>query len=84
MVKTSEKDNYKANLVLDKQSINAPAKKGTVVGHVEIDKKSGKDYGFIDNSANGVEVVTTATVEKANWLSLTFKKFGKWIAGLFS
>ncbi|MGX9132820.1 serine hydrolase [Rummeliibacillus sp. JY-2-4R] len=83
MVKTSEIDNYKANLVLDKQSINAPAKKGTVVGHVEIDKKSGNDYGFIDNSANGTEVVTTATVEKANWLSLTFKKFGKWITGLF-
>lgn len=83
MVKTTEADNYKAKLVLDKKSLNAPAKKGTVVGHVEVNTKSGKDYGFIDGSASGADVVTTATVEKANWLSLAFKKLGNFISGLF-
>ncbi len=83
MVKTSEVDDYQAKLVLTKKSLNAPAKKGTVVGHVEIDKKSSKDYGFIDSSASGADVVTTATAEKAGWFSLTFKKIGKFFANLF-
>ncbi|WP_102693415.1 D-alanyl-D-alanine carboxypeptidase family protein [Rummeliibacillus pycnus] len=83
MVKTSEADDYNAKLVLDKKSLNAPAKKGTVVGHVEINKKSGKDYGFIDGSVSNADVVTTATVEKASWLSLSFKKIGDFFSGLF-
>lgn len=83
MVKTTEADDYQAKLVLDKKSLTAPSKKGTVVGHVEINKKSGKDYGFIDGSVSGADVVTTATVEKASWLSLTFNKIGHFITGLF-
>ena len=83
MVKTTEADDYQAKLVLDKKSLTAPTKKGTVVGHVEINKKSGKDYGFIDGSASGADAVTTASVEKASWLSLTFNKIGHFITGLF-
>ncbi|HWI50046.1 MAG TPA: D-alanyl-D-alanine carboxypeptidase, partial [Rummeliibacillus sp.] len=83
MVKTSEADDYKAKLVLDKKSLNAPAKKGTVVGHVEINKKSGTDYGFIDGSVSDADVVTTVNVEKASWLSLSFKKIGHFFTGLF-
>lgn len=83
MVKTSEVDDYQAKLVIDKKVLNAPAKEGTVVGHIEINKKSGKDYGFIDGSVSDADVVTTATVEKAGWFSLTFKKIGKFISDLF-
>lgn len=83
MVKTSEVDDYQAKLVLDKESLNAPAKKGTVVGHVQIDKKSGKDYGFIDGSVSGADVVTAVTAEKVGWFSLTLKKIGAFFSGLF-
>lgn len=83
MVKTSEADDYTAKLVVDKKSLNAPVKKGTVVGHVKINKKSGKDYGFIDGTSANAKVVTTETVEKAGFISLTFKKFGSFFKGLF-
>ncbi|MGE7921393.1 D-alanyl-D-alanine carboxypeptidase family protein [Viridibacillus sp. NPDC093762] len=84
MVKTADKDLYKPKLVLDKKELNAPVKKDTVVGHVEIEKTEGKDYGFIDGEVNNAEVVTTATVEKSSWISRAFKGIGNFFSDLWN
>ncbi|MGE7935046.1 D-alanyl-D-alanine carboxypeptidase family protein [Viridibacillus arvi] len=84
MVKTSDRDLYKPKLVLDKKELDAPVKKGAVVGHVEIEKTEGKDYGFIDGKVNNAEVVTTATVEKSGWISRAFKGIGNFFSDLWN
>jgi len=84
MVKTADRDLYKPKLVLDKKELDAPVKKGAVVGHVEIEKTEGKDYGFIDGEVNNAEVVTTNTVEKSGWISRAFKGIGNFFSDLWN
>ena len=89
LVKTSEKDLYKPELVLDKSKlkdgvIEAPIKKDTVVGHVNLVHTEGTDYGFIDADHQAVEVVTTDTVEKAGWFSLTMRAIGDFFVSIWN
>ena len=75
MVKTSEKDLYTPELIIDESKLTdgelqAPIKKDTVVGHVNLVQDRREDYGFIDSDHLAVEVVTTESVEKAGWFSL--------------
>lgn len=84
MVKSSDAEEYEAKLVLDKKSIEAPAKKGTVVGHVELKNKAGKDYGFIDGSKTKIEVVTIEAVEEKGWLTKFFGSIGGFFSGLWN
>lgn len=89
MVKTSEKDQYEPKLVIDKKklkdgSLEAPVKKGTVIGHVELVKKDGsEDYGYVDGTDAGAEVVTKEAVEKAGWFSLAMGGIGHFFSGLW-
>lgn len=88
MVKTSEKDLYVPELVIDESKIKdgaleAPIKKDTVVGHVKLVKKEGADYGYIDDKNIGAEVVTTEDVQKAGWFSLTMGAIGNFIGNLW-
>lgn len=85
LVRTSEKDQYKPELVLDKKlvkdgKVQAPLKKGTVIGHVKFVKKDGDDYGYIDGKTAGTEVVTTEEVKKAGWFSLAMGAVGDFFA----
>lgn len=85
LVKNNEKDAYKPELVLDEKvvtdkQVQAPLKKGTVVGHVNLVKKDGEDYGFIDGKMAKAEVVTTEEVNKAGWFSLTMGAIGNFFA----
>lgn len=84
MVKSSDAEEYEAKLVLDKKSIEAPAKKGTVVGHVELKNKAGKDYGFIDGSKSKIEVVTMEAVEEKGWFTKLFSSIGGFFSGLWN
>ena len=89
MVKTSEKDLYVPELVLDESKVKegtlqAPIKKDTVVGHVNLVKTEGTDYGFIDSDNPGTEVVTKDAVEKAGWFSLTMSAIGAFFASIWS
>lgn len=89
LVKTSEKDLYKPELVLDKSKqkdgiIEAPIKKDTVVGHVNLVHTEGTDYGFIDADHQAVEVITTDTVEKAGWFSLTMRAIGDFFVSIWN
>ena len=83
MVKSSEKDLYKAKLVLDKESIEADVKKGTVVGKVVIERTEGTDYGFIDGKEYTSDVVTTEAVERASGFSLFFQGVGNFFGNLW-
>ena len=88
MVKTTEKDQYKPELVLDESklkdgAIEAPIKKDTVVGHVNLVRTEGTDYGYIDADHQAVEVVTTDSVEKAGWFSLTMRAIGDFFVSIW-
>ena len=85
LIRNSEKKEYEPELVLDKKlvkggKVQAPLKKGTVIGHVKLVKKDGSDLGFIDGETAGTEVVTTEEVKKAGWFSLTMGAIGDFFA----
>ena len=88
MVKTSDKDLYKPEIVFDESklkdgAIEAPLKKDTVVGHVNLVLSEGTDYGYIETDHQAVEVVTTEAVEKAGWFSLTLRAIGDFFVGIW-
>lgn len=83
MVKSSEKDLYEPKLVLDKESLEADVKKGTVVGKVVIERTEGTDYGFIDGKEISSEVVTKQAVERASGFSLFFQGIGNFFGNLW-
>ena len=84
VVKTNEKDLYKPKLVLDKKSLEAEVKKGTVVGKVVIERTEGTDHGFIDGSEYTADVVTTSKVERAGAISLFFQGVGSFFGNVWS
>jgi serine-type D-Ala-D-Ala carboxypeptidase (penicillin-binding protein 5/6) len=93
VIKRGEKENYKPKFVVDKKKINkdgeltAPIKKGEVVGHLNIEYKGkGEDYGYLlDGDTKGkTEVVTTKSVEKANWFVLALRGVGSFFGGIWS
>lgn len=83
MVKSSEKDLYTPKLVLDKESLEADVKKGTVVGKVVVERTEGTDYGFIDGKEISSDVVTTEAVERASGFSLFFQGIGNFFGNLW-
>jgi len=89
LVKTSEKDQYKPELVLDESKlkdgvVEAPIKKDTVVGHVNLVRAEGIDHGYIDGNHQAVEVVSTETVEKAGWFSLSMRAVGDFFVSIWN
>ncbi|TSI11670.1 D-alanyl-D-alanine carboxypeptidase [Lysinibacillus sp. BW-2-10] len=84
VVKTNEKDLYKPKLVLDKKSLEADVKKGTVVGKVVIERTEGTDLGFIDGKEFSVDVVTSTNVERAGAISLFFQGVGSFFGSVWS
>ena len=84
VVNTNEKDLYKPKLVLEKETLEAEVKKGTVVGKVVLERTEGKDLGFIDGKEYSTDVVTTQTVERAGWLSLFFQGVGNFFGNVWN
>lgn len=89
MVKTSEKDLYVPELVIDESKmtdgvLQAPIEKDTVVGHVKLVKTEGTDYGFIDDKNSGTAVVTVDAVDKAGWFALMMGAIGDFFAGIWT
>lgn len=88
LIKTSDKELYKPELVLDESKLKdgkleAPAKKETVVGHVNLVRTEGTDYGFIEENQAVGEAVLTETVEKAGWFSLTLRAIGAFFVSIW-
>jgi serine-type D-Ala-D-Ala carboxypeptidase (penicillin-binding protein 5/6) len=93
VIKRGEKENYKPKFVIDKKKVTkngeltAPIKKGETVGHINIEYKGkGEDYGYLlDGDTKGkTEVVTTKSVEKANWFVLALRGVGSFFGGIWS
>lgn len=88
MVRTTEKDLYKPEFVLDESKLKdgkleAPVKKDTVVGYVNMVHQEDKDYGYIDNDQYAGKVVVTESVEKAGWFKLSMRAVGSFFVGVW-
>ena len=88
MVKTNEKDLYVPELVLDESllkdgALQAPIKKGTVVGHVKLVKTEGTDYGFIDCENLGMDVVMTEDCRESRLVLVMMSAIGDFFAGIW-
>lgn len=89
MVRSSEKEAYVPELVIDESlldngKLEASIEKDQVVGTVNLIKESGSDYGYLDGSASGAEVITTESVERANWFSLSLQAVGSFFSTMWT
>nr|WP_087945491.1 serine hydrolase [Paenisporosarcina sp. TG20] len=89
VIKTSEKELYTPKLVLNEDkviegSLEAEIEKDEVIGHVELVKSEGTDYGYITGKTKSSEVVTTEAVERASWFSLGLQGIGHFFGKLWN
>ncbi|KYG90898.1 D-alanyl-D-alanine carboxypeptidase [[Bacillus] sp. KCTC 13219] len=83
MIKTNEKDLYKPVLNLSNEELEAAVEEGVVVGQASLERSEGTDYGFIDGKQLTVDIITTASVERASGISLFFQGIGKFFSNLW-
>lgn len=89
MVRSSEKDSYVPELIVDESLLDngklvASIEKDQVVGTVNLKKESGSDYGYLNGSAGGMEVITIESIERANWFSLSLQAVGSFFATMWT
>ncbi|RSK29198.1 D-alanyl-D-alanine carboxypeptidase [Bacillus sp. HMF5848] len=93
VIKAGEKDQYKPVYVIDESlltedgELTAPIEEGTTVGYMTIEAEGTEDYGFItEDGASQMKVglVTTDSVEKANWFVLSMRAIGGFFSDLWS
>lgn len=90
LVENGEKENYKTDLVIDKNKLNddgkltAPIKKGEKLGYITVTPKKGEDYGYINGDSVKVNVVAAESVEKANWFVLSMRAVGGFFGDVWS
>lgn len=89
IVRSNEKDKYKAEYTLDKKKLDngklvAPISKDEKIGTVTI-KYTGenKDYGFITDKSATVDLVPAEDVKKANWFVLAMRSIGDFFGGIW-
>ncbi|OZS78020.1 D-alanyl-D-alanine carboxypeptidase [Tetzosporium hominis] len=83
VIKSGEKELYTPVFTPETELLEAEVEKGQVVGKVKLQKTEGEDLGYILEKDAGVDVVTTAAVERASWISLVFQGIGAFFAGLW-
>ncbi|AXI00687.1 D-alanyl-D-alanine carboxypeptidase [Sporosarcina sp. PTS2304] len=89
IIRKSDKEEYEPQLVVDDKlvkngQVQAPIKKGTVIGHLKVVRKDGTDLGFIDGKIAGTEVITTEDVKKAGWFALTMGAIGDFFSNAWN
>ncbi|MDN7247597.1 D-alanyl-D-alanine carboxypeptidase family protein [Planococcus sp. N017] len=89
MIRTSDKDSYKPELVIDESlmtdgKIEAEIEKDQVIGTVKLVKEEGKDYGYLNETTDAVEVIATEKVERANWFSLSMQAVGSFMGSMWT
>ncbi|WP_056471241.1 serine hydrolase [Gottfriedia sp. S16(2024)] len=88
-VKRGEAKNYKATVQLSGKSIDkngnikAPIKKGTKVGQIVVKSSKNEDLGFINTNNQSFDLVVDKSVDKANWLVLSFRGIGSFFGNLW-
>lgn len=92
-VKKGEKTNFKKEFKLkrtengDNEKVQAPVKKGEVVGFLTVTPQSGSELKYVtNNDGNQAKVPMEAaeTVEKANWFVLSMRAVGGFFAGIWT
>ncbi|TWT05857.1 D-alanyl-D-alanine carboxypeptidase family protein [Planomicrobium sp. CPCC 101079] len=88
LIRTSDKESYKPELVLDNSlvkagELEASVEKDQVVGTVKIVKEDGEDYGYLNDNASAVKVVTAEKVERASWFSLSLQAVGSFFSSMW-
>lgn len=73
---TTEEAVYEPVVTLDVERLDAAVEKGTVVGHVVLQRTDGTEYGYLDERELKVDLVTTESVERSGWLALFFVGVG--------
>jgi len=89
VIRSNEKALYVPKLVLDEKkikegSLEAAIKKDEVIGHVELVKSEGTDYGYITGNVKSSDVVTTEAIARANWFSLGLQAIGDFLGKLWN
>ncbi|MGM9986919.1 MAG: D-alanyl-D-alanine carboxypeptidase family protein [Bacillaceae bacterium] len=83
-VSKGAKATYEGKFVPVKKELEAPLKKGTVVGTMQVVSNEKDNYGYITGKNDvTVDVVTTSEVEKANFFTLIFRAVGSFFSDLF-
>lgn len=88
-IKSSDKEAYTPELVLDETlltdgKLEAPVKKGTVIGHVHMVHADGKDYGYLEGNQFAGEVIVTDGVEKVGWFKSSMRATGSFFANVWT
>lgn len=88
MIRTADKELYQPELLLDDSvvqngKLEAAVEKDAVIGTVKIAKADGTEYGYLSGSAKDIEVATTESVERANWVSLSMRSAGGFLSSLW-
>lgn len=90
VIKIGEKDNYTVRYEFNEDLLNengalvAPVEEGLEVGRMILEYNGEHSYGSIVNDSEiSVPLVTTSSVEKANWFVLLMRSIGDFFISLF-
>lgn len=88
MIKEKDRDLYTPELILDESllkngALEAPLKKGTVIGHVQMIHQEDRDDGYLVQQYAG-EVILTEDVEKAGWFKLGLRATGSFFSNIWA
>lgn len=73
---TTEDAVYEPVVTLTTDHLEAPVKKGTVIGEVVLQRTDGDEPGYLDERALKVDLITTENIERSGWLALFFAGVG--------
>ncbi|OAO84431.1 D-alanyl-D-alanine carboxypeptidase [Anoxybacillus flavithermus] len=86
VIKRGEEKKYKPVVVIEKETLTAPVKKGQKVGYMYVEY-AGTDYGYLTKEgekAAQVDIVTKRAVEKANGFILALRAIGELFSDIWS
>lgn len=89
-VKQGEEELYSIDYQIDESLLNedgelvAPIEKGQIIGKAELVYSGDNEYGYItEGNGNTVDLITSDSVEKANWFMLALGAIGDFFSGIF-
>ncbi|EAF0739990.1 D-alanyl-D-alanine carboxypeptidase [Listeria monocytogenes] len=83
--KNGNEPKLNTKVTMKEKTIEAPVKKGTEVGKMEVSLKDGDKLGYVDGKqTETIDVLTASDVEKANWFMLSTQAVGSFFTGIGS
>ncbi|QKS69603.1 D-alanyl-D-alanine carboxypeptidase [Paenalkalicoccus suaedae] len=73
-------------LLNEEGQIEAPVEEGQVIGQMIVEFTGEEQPSYLpglENTSNSVDIVTTSSVERAGWFSLTMRNIGDFFSGLW-